>query len=283
MNISSKIITALAIIGFFAIGNNALAETNQVPPGDMPNISAGGAVTSTTTIQNRDKNLTKKIEAWQKKGSKNVDTQIMSLNKLLERVQSIANITAADRTTLTGTIQGLITSLNAFKEQVNSSVSSSTLAESMQGLNQTHRVAALLEAQMRIISAADRMKTILNQMTIVAGKIQSRLAQNPALSANSSIQASLNDLTAKLTVAATDAQTAVNQVGVLRPDMGEKETMDSNNKVIKDARSKIKSAEEALKAGRKDLQAIVKILAAEKSITTSVSATTTVSGTSTMR
>ncbi|MFA6459418.1 MAG: hypothetical protein WCV79_03430 [Candidatus Paceibacterota bacterium] len=220
--------------------------------------------------------LEKKIKNWQGRGAKEIDKRIENMGKLSVRVNAMKNISAGDKTALSGTLGGLSNGLSVLKMAISAESSTTTLGENLKSLMEAYRVYTLLEPQVHVIIAADRIKTIINQQTIVAGKLQSRLAQDVNLSTNTAVQASLADFTVKITSAATEAQAAVTLIASLKPDMGDKTIMNANTKALKDSQVKIKVAEQALKDSRKDLQVIVKLITTKPtSSASSISATST--------
>ncbi len=205
-------------------------------------------------------NLAQRITNWQARGSKEIDARVTSMNDLLSRVQAMKNVSDNDKAMLSSEIQSLVSTLGNLKGQIGSETSTTTLANDVKSITQSYRVYLLVEPQVRIIAAADRIKTIVNQLGLIDGKIQSRLAQDPTANGNASVQSALTDITAKLSDANTQAQAAVSEITALQPDQGDKTVMTSNTTTLKDARSKILAAQKDLVAAKKDAQSIVTIL-----------------------
>ncbi len=222
---------------------------------------ANAAANRTTTAA---ANIQKRIANWQARGAKEIDARIASMNDLLTRVQAMKNVSDADKATLNTEIQSLESSLTNLKTSISSDTSSTTLATDVKSITQSYRVYMLVEPQVRIIAAADRIKTIVDQLTVIDGKIQSRLATDPTASANAAVQSALTDITAKLNDASSQAQAAVTEVTSLKPDQGDQTVMQANTSSLKDARSKIATAQKDLVSARKDVQSIIKALGQSK-------------------
>lgn len=253
---NKKIVTSIVSLSMVAtMALPVFAETQIAPTSTAIRGEKvmGTRVSSTTIMQQR-------IQREQEKGAAMIDQRIKSLNNLISRLQSMRNITDAQRAGFISTVQTLITNLTNLKTQIASETSTTTLKTELQSISQTYRVFALIEPQISVIAAADRAQTIINMMNTVVLKLQSRLASDPVASADSSVKAALADLTAKISDASTQIQSAITEVSALTSDNGDKTKFQSNLATLKDAHSKIQAAQKDIVAARKDVQVIVKVL-----------------------
>jgi hypothetical protein len=111
-------------------------------------------------------------------------------------------------------------------------------------------------------------------MQTLAGKLQTRISAAQSAGNNVTVaQAALTDMNAKLTDANTQAQAAITEVSGLKPDNGDQTVMQSNTAALKDARTKIQTAQKDLVAARKDAGIIVKSVGGWKTATSTATST----------
>jgi len=199
------------------------------------------------------------------KADKEISSRIEALNKLAARIQEIKNLTDADKSTLAGEIQTQITTLNTLKSKIDADTDAAALKTDMASITVDYRIYALVIPQAQIVAAADRLKTIALDISIVGNKLQTRIASAQTAGSNvTALQTSLTDMQAKITDAQTQAQTAVTAVATLVPDQGDSTKSAANASALKDARAALKAGQADIVAARKDANAIVKGLRAFK-------------------
>lgn len=227
------------------------------------------STTDTTKKELQERKEEKKVEKVKSVADKQLDQRIENLIKLKERVMAYKNVSDTDKTTIVTVIGNVISELNDLKSTIENATSSDVVKESREKITKNYRVYALVMPQLSLIASADRMTTMVSMMNIVATKLENRLGQvatgTDITTQNlASANKSLADLKAKLVQAQSDAQSAVTLVSQLVPDEGDKTVMESNQKALKDARAKIKSAQTNLVTAKKNAEAITKILGKEK-------------------
>ena len=241
------------------------------------NVTSGGAgVTAVANTSARAANLAKLISNAQARADQEITRRINALNALNTRVNAMAKIASSSQSSLSATIQAQITAMNTLQAQIASDVaanSTSSLKTDIQSITKSYRIFALVIPQGAIEAAADRVLDIAGMMTTLAGQLQTRItaAQNASNDTNASASA-LTDMNAQIANANTAANAAVSEVANLQPDNGVQAVMTSNTAALKDARSKIQTAQQDLTAARKDAGTIVKALISFK-ISGSVSST----------
>ena len=188
-----------------------------------------------------------------------IDQRLTSLNNLITRVQGLKNVSDAEKVSLAGTIQSVISNLTTLKTAIATDTSTSSLHTDMTAITQANRVYALIIPQVNIIAAGDRVQTIVSMINGVSTKLQTRLSQATTTSTTSTaVTSAMSDLTSKLSDANSQALAAISEVSSLTPDQGDKTKMAANTAALKDARSKIQVATKDIVAARKDVTTVMK-------------------------
>jgi hypothetical protein len=229
-------------------------------------LTALAEVNVTTVMASTTKNHVRsqqKIETLQERGDKQTEMRIDALNKLLTRIQAMKNLSDSEKTTIIASIQANITSMTNLDAKIKADTSTTTLRADLQTVAPDYRIYMLIMPQVSILSAVDRINTLVASLQTVQGKIQARLSTSTTLSTNATITADLSDVAAKLADASTQGNAAQAEVSALVPDQGNKTVAQSNTAALKDARTKIQTAQKDLQTARKDIQAIVKIIVQE--------------------
>ncbi|MBU6426893.1 hypothetical protein KGQ27_01495 [Patescibacteria group bacterium] len=262
--------SAFAQVGANAAGGAAVGWHDAT-------ITANASTTRRALNQEqRQAALTRRIQNGQNNGGKEIQNRIDALNKLLVRIQSMKNLSDSEKASLAATIQTDITSMTNLEAKIQSDNSTTSLRADLQTIAPDYRIYMLIMPQVSILSAADRVNTLVNSLQIIQGKIQSRVSADAGLSGNTTIAANLSDMLARLSDASTQAAAAQTEVAALTPDQGNTTITQSNTSALKDARSKIQAAIKDLQAVRKDVQTIIKlIIQSDKNLGASAPASTT--------
>lgn len=211
---------------------------------------------------------------------KEITARINSLNNLISKIESIKNVSDADKANIASTTQNEIATLTALKAQIDSDTSTTTMRDDLKSITGDYRIYALIEPQIEILTAADRINQIVSLMTIVENKLQARIAQLQSSGVDtSSLSSAMSDIASKIADATSQAGNAVSSTASLVPDQGNATVAASNAVALKAARADIKTGNSDLQTARKDMNTV---LSGIRSITPRESATTstTVSGTS---
>jgi chromosome segregation ATPase len=238
----------------------------------------GTHMSSTTRMQMQQNRIT----TVQNRSDSEITARINSLNSLVTRLGSMKNISSSQIATFTTDIQTEIANLTSLKAAIDADTSTSTLKTDYQSITQSYRIYALVEPQVDITAAADRVLTLSTDFSAIVPKIQSYVntAQTNGTNVSAAVSA-LADLSAKTSDATTQANAAVAEVAGLQPDQGATSTMEANTAALKDAQSKIKTATSDLDAARKDVTTAVQVIRSVINSLTGTSPKTTVSGTTT--
>jgi|GEM_PF-995799 len=227
-----------------------------------------GGMMGSSTLQDRMANMGDR-------GGRMLDQRANSLQKMLDRILGMKNLSDSQKAVFSAKIQAEIGNLGELKTRIEGDTSTTTLKTDLQSITKSLRVYALIEPQANITAAAERAQTLVTMMNTVSTKLQARLAKDATASANTSVQSSLADLSAKLSDASTQAQAATTEVSALQPDNGNQTVFQSNQAALKDAKSKIQTAQQDIVAARKDVQTIVKVLVADIKALGNMNATST--------
>ncbi len=215
----------------------------------MMNRFGQGATSTATRITN-----------MQNSGNKEIDSRVQNLNKLLTRVQDFKKVSDTDKSGIVSSIQSEIATMTNLKNKIDADNSTTTLRGDVQSITKEYRIYALVIPRVNIIAAADRIGTIADMLTSIASKLETRLATTTSISNLSSLQASLTDMKSKIADAKTQAAAAASEVSSLQPDNGDQNILKTNTATLKDARTKIQTANADLVTARKDSQTIIKSL-----------------------
>lgn len=186
-----------------------------------------------------------------------ITRRISSLTALSTRIGEMKKLTSSEVTALQASITTQISALNTLKAKIDADTDLATLKTDIQSIAKDYRIYMVVLPQGRVTAVADRIETIVADMTALEPKLQARITAAQAAGKNVSAAVSANaDFQAKIADANTQAQAAVNEVVNLKPDQGDAATKAANAAAFKDAQAKIKVAMEDLKAARKDIDTI---------------------------
>jgi hypothetical protein len=240
------------IISVGAIAAMAILISLPVSAQVKESLSAGQA--------SRQATLANRIQMIQNKATQDITNRVNSLNNFTGRIQGMKNLSDSQKTGFVSTIQTGISDMNTLESKIKSDTSTTTMLADLKTLAPDYRIYLLVEPQLYILSAVDRVNTLVGTLQGVQTKIQTRVSADSSLSGNTTITADLADMTSKIADATAQASAAQAEVANLVPDQGNTTVQQSNTAALKDARSKIKTATADLAAARKDAGAIVKLI-----------------------
>ncbi|MES2315060.1 MAG: hypothetical protein V4524_03960 [Patescibacteria group bacterium] len=232
-------------------------EYKMIGTSTRPNI---GMMGSTTRAELRDDRRASTTEARTEKGIERggnmINQRIDSLNKLLGRIQVMKHISDVDRTALSASIQAEIVALNELKAKISTGTSTISIKSDVNSITKSYRIYALVEPQAQIIAAADRVLGIVDQLTIIKGKIDARLASSSQAS-STDVTAVLTDFTSQIGLASTQAKAAISSVTGLKPDNGDTTIAAANKTALETARAQVVAAQKALQLAQKDIRTAI--------------------------
>ncbi len=190
-----------------------------------------------------------------------IERRTANLNDLISHVQGIKNLSDADKASIANAVTNQVNALAALKTKIDADTDLATLKTDVKSITDSYRIYALVLPQIRIITAADRIVTIVKEMQQLSSKFQTRIAAAQSAGADvAAATAALTDFNAKVADAGVQAQAAVTEIVSLVPDNGDKTVRSKNTTALKDARTKIVAAQKDLAAARHDAAIIVSTL-----------------------
>ena len=232
-------------------------------------VSAQTAATTTTGIQ-------KTIQA----SDTAIAKRIASLNTFVDRVSSTQKLSDAEKSSLVASLQNEVNELTNLKTKIDGDTTTAEIKTDAESITKSYRIYMLVLPQASVAAASDRVLSIVDLMTGLQTKIQSRISQLPSTDNTTAIQTAMQDVAAKLADASIQANAAVSGISALVPDQGNTTTASLNTAALKAARSKIKTATADLTSARKDFAMVAaEIKALEKPAATSTSNTSNATGT----
>ncbi len=213
------------------------------------------ALNSTST---KALDLPKTVSEAIAKSDTEITKRIDSLNKTLEKVTGMKNVSASEKSSATSDIQAEITKLTTLKSKIDSDTDLATIKTDMASIVSGSRIYMLVIPRINILASADKINTIATMLETISVKLQTRIDEAKASSTDvTALQTSLGNITTKIASARQEALTAQATVGALVPDNGDKTVLDSNNTKLKSARASVKAGNQDLKDARKSAKSII--------------------------
>ena len=187
------------------------------------------------------------------RAEREIERRIERLEELSERLAKMVRLSDADRVGLQATIDAQITALEALSLQIESTTATTSLRAYIESITKTYRIYALIMPQIQIIAAADRVLGAATQLEQLVGKLDERVAMAESAGGDvAALKTSINNMRTKIASARAKAEEAKAAVKALAPDNGDQAVQQLNLAALKDARTKIRSAQQELKDARKD-------------------------------
>lgn len=283
---NKKINTAILSVGIGALLIASTVAPAFAQTGVGLGVSASASATTPIGTATVSANVIAKVQA---RANQEITRRLTSLNNLSTRVGQMKNLSASEQAALTTNIQAQITAMNTLQTQIAADISAKNITQlraDVKSITVSYRIFMLIIPQGYIEAASDRVMTIVGIMNDLGTKFQARITAAQTAGANvTAVTATFADFNAKVSDANTQAQAAATEVASLTPDNGVQAQMQANTAALKDARAKIKVAQQDLTAARQDAVTIIADLKAFESTSAaasgSVSATTTASTTTT--
>lgn len=260
MNSRILISTAISLVIFMTAGPAFAQVKPVVKPFGTSTRTHVASSTPAERQEQRQESATQRTANLQNRGTAAISKRVEDLNKLLTRIQGMKNLTDVEKSSFATTIQTEIATLTTLEERIQSDTSTTSLKVDLKTIAPDYRVYMLIMPQLSIMSAVDRINSLVTSLTTIQSKIQTRVSADATLSSNETIKSALADMTAKLTDAGIKTTAAQNEVANLKPDQGDQTIAKSNLVTLKDARSKIQAAQQDIVAIRKNARSIVDLI-----------------------
>ena len=187
-----------------------------------------------------------------KKADTEITKRVESLNKTLENVNGMKNVSASEKATLSSEIQSEISKLQALNSKIATDTDIATIKTDLATIISGSRIYALVIPRANILASVDKVNTIATMLETVATKLQIRIDEAKATgTVVTTLQTALDSMIVKTADAKKEALTAQTTISGLVPDNGNKATLEANTAALKLARTSIKNANADLAAARK--------------------------------
>lgn len=185
----------------------------------IPNIAFAQTVTPATTTQTRrDVRLDANLTTLKTRGDTLITERLTSLNNMLTRVNAMTRLSADEKTTLTTNITNDINGLTTLKAKIDADTDGVTAAADIKSIYTIYRVYAEFDPQTALFATTDAISTSIDQLTMLATKLQARINQAQTGGNNvSSLTTLLTDMQSKIADAKTQSTTAQSDVAGLTP------------------------------------------------------------------
>lgn len=266
--------TAIITAATFALG--AALPVFAIDVGLGASAGANVRTGSTTAGTKVSAALTARIEKGKARAKEEIARRVSALGELGDKVAGMARVSADMKASIAATVQSQIASLSSLQAKIEADTDIDMLKANIKSIGESYRIFMLILPQGRITTAADSIHITAGTLSTLAGKLDTRIKDAQAKGKDVTAAATLlADMNAKIADAKVQADAAVSVTATLKPDDGDKTTMDANKKALKDAQAKLKAAREDLKAARKAAGDIVKSLKEMKTDATVAATTTT--------
>ncbi len=230
---------------------------------------------ATTTPAKVPAKVTEKMTKAKSRAAQEIDRRIEALNKLITRLGEMKKVNPTDKATLVTGLQNEIANLDALKAKINADTEIDPLKADVKSITESYRIFVLIIPQFHMLAATDRMATIIDEMSIVGAKIETRVVGAKANGIDTlKLEAQLSELKAKIDSVRNQYTVIINKVLPLVPDQGDKTVAEANKKALQEGRTTLKSGIQDLKAARvmiktmtQELKTLVKLEAPTASTT----------------
>ena len=177
-----------------------------------------------------------------------ITRRVNFLNELITKLNSIKKISSAEKADLQSQIQAQIDSLNALQTKINADTDNVTLKADVKSIVDDYYIFLFFRVKVNLLIAADKTFAINDSLSQIYTKLQERINQAQTAGSDvTSLNVILSDMNSKLTDANTQITAAQTELTPLAA-----QGYPGNKSTLTDARSKIKNADDDLKAAYKD-------------------------------
>lgn len=198
------------------------------------------------------------VERAIQRADQEIARRIDNLTALSNRIGQMIKLSASDKASIQASLAAQISSLNTLKATIDADATTSLKAD-IRSITQNYRIYMLIIPQGRVMAAADRVLTIVQQFQTLGPKLQARITALAATGADvTALNTTMVDFNAKVADASTQASAAISEVATLKPDNGDATVEASNKAALQDARSKVVVAIHDLNDARVDAGTVIK-------------------------
>jgi hypothetical protein len=199
--------------------------------------------TNSTSTQN----LTdaQKLANIKVKATAMIDERIAALNTLNTKIQSLPNITAANKVTVNTSIQNEINALTALRAKIQADTDLAVAKTDIASITKNFRIYSLILPKTNISTKVNTGFEALNNLTTTSAalRVDIQVASSTGRDVTA-LNAQLATLNAKLADANVQSNTALSLVAPLQPDNGSSTVRTQNQLAITQARTALQIAKD---------------------------------------
>ena len=222
---------------FYSIIFLGLLSVFVTPAYALVNVASRAAVRQETNI-----------ERLKTRADAEITRRVTALTDLITKIAAMKRLTTDQKSTFTSGINNQITSLNTLKVKIDADTDIATLRTDVQSIVKSYRIFALYLPQVNIMSNADKILALIDEMNAVSTKLQVRIdAATSAGKDGISMQTLMTDRASKLTDASSQANSAISIAVALTP-----EGFPGNKTILQRAQQMLQISRQDLIAAEKD-------------------------------
>lgn len=197
-----------------------------------------------------------KLEDLKKRADLEISRRTDALNRLITKINNFKRLSSVQKSDLTSQVQTQIDSLNALKTKIDADTDITTLRADVKSIVTDYRIYVFFIQDINLIAAAERMGTAIDNLTILSGKLQTRIQD---------AQSKGNDVS-ELNAKYSDMQTQLTNAKVLVDEVNSKLSglsaagYPANKTSLEDSKTKLKTAFADLKNSYQDAFQIIRLL-----------------------
>lgn len=188
------------------------------------------------TVNNASKAAAREQEQVVKlkqQGDKMIDQRIVSLNKLISRINRDKRLTSEEKTVLVSDVQTAINGLTSLKTKIDADTTISDLRTDIKQIVANYKVYEVLEPKIRILVAIDNLQDISNRLGQLSPKLQTFIDNLKGQDKNvSDLQILLDDINSNLSV--INAKLSADKTAIMNVNVSTANTKDTFVSVRKD-------------------------------------------------
>ena len=237
----------------FDLGLDANSSLNSNNNGSDENSSTN---TSTDASLRVNANLDAQALRIKQRTEQEINRREMILNNLATRIDNLTNLSVEQRAELRTRLTSEKEGLRMFRTQVSSdAITSARVRTEAKKVSDAHRGFALIVPKAHLMSALDRMQTVIRTMTDIGAKLKVEIdTVGGDVASTAELRSSLESYNKNITDAQVKYQSAVRILADVKDD--ETTLFQENKKLIADARTEAHASFQFLKDARKDLKDI---------------------------
>lgn len=223
--------------------------------------SANATTSRLTASSTKALKVSKTVAEALKKADTEITKRIESLNKTMEKIQAMKNVSESEKNSIKTDLQSEIDKLTALQSKIQLDTDLATIKKDLATIISGSRIYALVVPKANILASVDKINTIATMLGTISTKLQTRIDEATASGTSTNVtamQTALSDIERYIASAKEESLTAQTVVSGLVPDNGDKTVLDSNNSKIKSAKVNIKNANKYLTDARKAASIITK-------------------------